>query len=74
MEFISDGIFGKYKKIYVDFGFKISEKGYILRPFSCIAPTKMKYPKRLQFAAYGKFVLVLSYLAEEQTRKYRFSV
>ena len=25
-----------------EFGFKILEKGHILRPFSCIAPTKMK--------------------------------
>ena len=33
----------EFWKIFMneDFGFKILEKGHILKPFSCIAPTKI---------------------------------
>ena len=41
MELISKRIFGKYSKMKI-LGLKFLEKGHIFRPFSGIAPTKMK--------------------------------
>ena len=41
MEFISEGIFEKYSKMKILF-VKIFEKGQILRPFSGLAPSKLK--------------------------------
>ena len=46
MEFISEGIFEKYSKMKILF-FEIFEKGQILRPFSGLAPSKLKiFPKK----------------------------
>jgi len=46
LEFISEGIFEKYSKMKILF-FEIFEKGQILRPFSGLAPSKLKiFPKK----------------------------
>ena len=42
MEFISEGIFEKYSKMKI-LVFEIFEKGQILRPFSGLAPSKLKF-------------------------------
>ena len=41
LEFISEGIFEKYSKMKI-LSFEIFEKGQILRPFSGLAPSKLK--------------------------------
>ena len=51
MEFISEGIFEKYSKMKI-LVFEIFEKGQILRPFSGLAPSKLKFFQKNLMAAY----------------------
>ena len=70
MEFISVGIFEKYSKMKI-LVFEIFEKVHILKPFSGLAPSKLKiFSKKFngRICAYRVFYLPLS---EESKLRYR---
>ena len=48
MEFIFEGIFGKYLKYLKSFLFRIFEKGQIFMPVSGLAPSKLKIKKKIR--------------------------